>query len=129
MMDLLLDLIKQGKAVLLTSHNIDELQNISDYVYILKKGQIFEEGTISEVINRNQTTDSYILETDYIDQVSSILIELSITYRILNKNNLIEVLADLNVMNKLVLILLERNILIKGFTRKLNSLRDIAFEE
>ena len=42
----------KAKSVLLTTHHLDEAENISDYIYIIAGGNIKAHGTISELKSR-----------------------------------------------------------------------------
>ncbi|WP_238881697.1 ABC transporter ATP-binding protein [Clostridium sp. YIM B02551] len=37
------------KGILLTSHYMDEVEELSDYIYVLDKGQIIKQGTVKEL--------------------------------------------------------------------------------
>lgn len=63
MMELLIDLKNKDKAVLLTSHNLEELQEFSDYIYILKNGCVVEEGTIDDFVQKSNEC-SYLIQSD-----------------------------------------------------------------
>jgi ABC-2 type transport system ATP-binding protein len=43
---------KQGKAVLLTTHQMDLAERLSDRIFVINKGKKVEEGLTSEVIDR-----------------------------------------------------------------------------
>ena len=53
MMRIIGELKTDGPAILLTSHNMDELQRISDYVYFIERGTIAKQGTVSELIEES----------------------------------------------------------------------------
>ncbi|MFR0638004.1 ABC transporter ATP-binding protein [Glutamicibacter soli] len=50
--DLISELRDAGKAIVLTTHLMDDAQRLSDYVYIIDKGCTVAQGTVSELIAR-----------------------------------------------------------------------------
>lgn len=52
--DLIAELRDAGKAIVLTTHLMDDAQKLSDYVYIIDKGCTVAQGTVSELIARAQ---------------------------------------------------------------------------
>ena len=54
--DLILDLKKRGKTVLLTSHLLEQVQEICDRVGIMARGEMIREGTLADLVSvKNQT--------------------------------------------------------------------------
>lgn len=49
----LLDLRTQGKTLLLTTHYMDEAQRLCDRIIVIDQGQILDEGTPQELIDRH----------------------------------------------------------------------------
>lgn len=47
--DLILELRDAGKAIILTTHLMDDAQRLSDYVYIIDKGRTVAQGTVPEL--------------------------------------------------------------------------------
>jgi ABC-2 type transport system ATP-binding protein len=67
MKDLILDLRKQGKTVLMCSHRLDDVQDVCDRIAILYEGELQELGEVSrllEVANRLELQASNIQLTD-----------------------------------------------------------------
>lgn len=59
----LLDLKKQGLTILLTSHFMDEVENLCDKIIILNKGETVFHGTVSEAVANspcNKFEDAYL---------------------------------------------------------------------
>lgn len=46
------ELRRQGTAVLLVDHNLDFVERLVDYVYIMKEGSVTEQGKPSDILNR-----------------------------------------------------------------------------
>lgn len=54
--DLILDLKKRGKTVLLTSHLLEQVQEICDRVGIMARGEMIREGALADLVSvKNQT--------------------------------------------------------------------------
>lgn len=54
--DLILDLKKRGKTVLLTSHLLEQVQEICDRVGIMARGEMMREGALGDLVSvKNQT--------------------------------------------------------------------------
>jgi ABC-2 type transport system ATP-binding protein len=54
--DLILDLKKRGKTVLLTSHLLEQVQEICDRVGIMARGEMIREGALAHLVSvKNQT--------------------------------------------------------------------------
>jgi ABC-2 type transport system ATP-binding protein len=54
--DLILDLKKRGKTVLLTSHLLEQVQEICDRVGIMARGEMIREGSLDDLVRvKNQT--------------------------------------------------------------------------
>ena len=54
--DLILDLKKRGKTVLLTSHLLEQVQEICDRVGIMARGEMIREGALGDLVSvKNQT--------------------------------------------------------------------------
>ena len=54
--DLILDLKKRGKTVLLTSHLLEQVQEICDRVGIMARGEMIREGALKDLVRvKNQT--------------------------------------------------------------------------
>ncbi|GEC12770.1 hypothetical protein ANI01nite_19730 [Glutamicibacter nicotianae] len=50
--DLIAELRDAGKAIILTTHLMDDAQRLSDYVYIIDKGCTVAQGTVAELTAR-----------------------------------------------------------------------------
>ena len=49
--DLIQDLKGQGKTIFLTTHYMEEAEQLSDYVYIMDQGRIIAKGTPQSLID------------------------------------------------------------------------------
>lgn len=54
--NLIISLQKTGKTIFMTSHNLNEIENVCTRVAIMKDGKIQSEGTIQELKNKYKST-------------------------------------------------------------------------
>lgn len=124
MRELLLDLAdKENMAILISSHNLAELDNLCNKICIIKNGEIIETSNIAD-IKKEANTSYNIFEVKDTTKIKEIIPN-SI---IINKN---EFKLDLqkeeipNIVKKLV----EEDILIYEIKREEKSLEDAFFEK
>jgi len=127
MMRLLNELKLKNKAILLTSHNIEELQEYSDYVYILKKGKISNHGTVDEI----RKSKSDIVYTILFQENPNIEIGKFLKdFKYSLEKNKIEIYSDnVKQINKLMSEMIQNSIQIEYFSKNTESLRDAIFED
>ena len=73
---LIKDLSKEGKTIILASHLLDEVEKVCDHVAILQKGQLLTAGRVDEVL----TNEDFIelgVENGGLEQLRSVLSGLS----------------------------------------------------
>jgi lipopolysaccharide export system ATP-binding protein len=65
---IIIELAKQGIAILLTDHNVRDVLKITHRSYLIKDGQVLTHGTPSEIINNPQAIQAYLGDTfaDYV---------------------------------------------------------------
>ncbi len=51
--ELIREMRESGKAIILTTHLLDDAQRLADYVYIADKGETVAEGTVPELLGRS----------------------------------------------------------------------------
>jgi len=87
---LMIDLNRQGKTVIMASHILDEVEKVCTHVAILQKGELKTVGTVNEVLSGSTAGTVNILEielaTDNITGLESILKELPGIIHIENNN-------------------------------------------
>lgn len=64
MKHLIADLRKQGKAVLISSHLLGELENVCDRVAFLNQGKLISEGTLEALLRDKETHDLRVSPAD-----------------------------------------------------------------
>lgn len=71
--ELVLKLAKEeNMAILISSHNLSELESICNRICIIQNGEIIEENAL-EIIKNPNMNRSYIIEVDNTDLISEIL--------------------------------------------------------
>ncbi len=124
MRELLLDLAeKENMAILISSHNLAELDNLCNKVCIIKNGEIIETSNISDI--KKEANKSYnIFEINNTEKIKEIISN-SI---IINKNQFkldIQKEEIPNIVKKLV----ENNILIYEIKKEEKTLEEAFFEK
>lgn len=69
--DLLLALKRDGKAILLSSHILSEVEEICDRVVIVNRGRVVREGTLDSVLGRDGGSAGRTLEDVFIQDVTA----------------------------------------------------------
>lgn len=64
MKHLIAELRKQGKAVLISSHLLGELENVCDRVAFLNQGKLISEGTLEELLREKETHELRVSPAD-----------------------------------------------------------------
>ena len=60
--NLILDLKNKGKNIIISTHDINFARSLSDYIFMIKKGEIFNHGITSNVLTNRNIIDCYELE-------------------------------------------------------------------
>ena len=75
MRQMILDLVSEGRTVVLSSHLLDEVQRTCDAVAIVDQGRIIHQGMISDLLQA--TTVGLQVECDQVDRASEVVREMS----------------------------------------------------
>ena len=59
--ELILDLRKKGKDIIISTHDINFAKSISNYIFMIKKGKIFDHGEANSVLTKNNIINCYDL--------------------------------------------------------------------
>ena len=59
--ELILDLSKKGKDIIISTHDINFAKSISNYIFMIKKGKIFDHGESKNVLTKNNIINCYDL--------------------------------------------------------------------
>jgi len=120
--DVLLDLKKQGKTILLNSHLLSEIELICDRVAILNKGELIKVGSVEDITT---TENKYIFTTsDINDELSNTL--LSKYKSTLNgRNEFSTTLNSIEEVNIVIDLLRKNNVMIHSLNKEKNSLESM----
>ncbi|MCI3861384.1 ABC transporter ATP-binding protein [Lactococcus garvieae] len=128
MMDLLVDLKKQGKAILLTNHNLEEVQQFSDYIYILKEGHIINEGPVDDIVqNNNQSIYSLHIDFNGTQKILENYFD-SIKYEE-NGEEILVFSEDIYKINKIIAKIIDDGGTIKEMKKKQTKLREVVLAD
>ena len=104
--NLIKELSKEGIAILISSHNLTEIDNLCNRIIVIKNGRIITNDTIDNFKTfSNETT--YVLELDHLDNLDQVI--LNYKYEIVSKNK-IRVYISKEEMAKLMESLIKINI-------------------
>lgn len=56
---LLLNMKEEGTAIFLTTHNMHEAEKLCDYIVLIAKGKLIEEGTLSELKEKHNKSKNF----------------------------------------------------------------------
>ncbi len=116
---------KNGMTICLTTHYIEEAQELCDYITILNKGKIIKSDTKINLLNLvGKKTVRFILDKDYPIPKKLEVYEASI------KNNILTLSYEKNTvdLNIIINILNENNIIFKEIDTYENDLEDIFID-
>lgn len=124
MRELLIDLAKNEQmAILISSHNLAELDNLCNKVCIIKNGKIIETSEIEEI--KKETKNNYrIFEIDDTNKIKEI-----IEYAIIIDKNLFKLDVARDEVPKIVKLLVRNNVSIYSIYEEEKSLEEAFFEK
>lgn len=130
MLGLVMQLAKQGKGVLLTSHNMTELETNSDYLYILRNGKIDQSGTMQDLEADSLAQNHYVFTTDDAANLVTFLTQVP-QVEIVSKTDgqVVIALSDELPISDLIMKILEQHLSLTGFWQDHQHLADIAFSD
>ena len=83
--NLIKELSNEGIAILISSHNLTEIDNLCNRIIVIKNGRIITNDTIDNFKTfSNETT--YVLELDHLDNLDQVI--LNYKYEIVSKNKI-----------------------------------------
>lgn len=133
MLEVIDELKKSGAAILLTSHNLDELERVSDYIYIIDEGAIVEEGTVESIISSSGDTDNYfyVLVADKAQLVVEKLAEIpNLVAKVMNDHQVsLELIDDDRQLKQILYLLLNNSLSFTEIYKAKTSLRDSVYSE
>lgn len=116
--ELLLSLASKGMGIVISSHNLSELESFCNKVCIISKGEIIEETTIEKIKEIDE--NKYILKIDDTKRVKSLI---QASDRIID-DNFLEVIKDECDIAKFIKLLVNHNISIYEVKKENLSLEE-----
>lgn len=120
------DLVKEGKTIIMSSHQMEAVEEFCDDILIMDRGKSVIQGNLKEIIKRYEPTTLEIVSED---NISEIIKESGNEIEYQNEEKyLIKITSEdeaKNTLNRL----LEKNISIAKFEIKKPSLNDIFIEK
>lgn len=115
------EMVKNGISIILTSHDLKEIQDISNRIVVLDKGEIKEDNSITE-LNKKYTNYTITIDVDNLNPHFDLLDKKPyFTYEINNKN----IKINTKEINKTVNFLLSLNIGYEEMNIENNSLESV----
>lgn len=116
--ELLLNLAKNGMGILISSHNLSELESFCNKVCILSKGKIIEENTIEEI--KKVDENKYIIKIDNTKKIGK---QLSKTIKIMDEHYF-EVIKDEEEIASMIKELVEKEVKIYEVKKDILTLEE-----
>ncbi|MFV8808421.1 ABC transporter ATP-binding protein [Aerococcus urinaeequi] len=134
MLDLIANLREKNAGILLTSHNLDELERVSDFIYIIESGQITRSGSVHEILTEQNKGSivTYILETSKVDILMEYLrnakfkSEIS-NIKLRNQGVSLEIENDPSIIKEMIGTMLQDDIEILGFYQYRTNLQESVY--
>lgn len=124
MRELLVELAQKEKmAILISSHNLAELDNLCNKVCIIKNGKIIETSDISD-IKKEANKEFKIFEVEDVEKIKALLPE-----AVIMKNNRFKVNIEKEEIPKIIIKLVENQIKIYEVKEEEKSLEQAFFEK
>jgi len=119
--NLIRNYVASGKTILLTTHYMDEAEELSDRLAIMNKGKVVASGTPSEIKRRLNTTHTAIVKTSASD-----VSEFQSFGRVLRAGTGIRVLTTQDGASEITAFCLRKNL---GVSVRQSSLEDVFISE
>ncbi len=62
--DIIYDEAKKGKTIFFSSHNLNNVEKLCDFIFIIKDGRIVNSGSLEEIKSKYKIKNKYIIETN-----------------------------------------------------------------
>ncbi len=123
---IIINLAKQGKTIILASHILDEIEKVCTHVAILKKGKLIANDTVNRILKRETT---YVISSDDNNKLFEFLVKSGVTKDINQTKTHIEVILqqDFNA-KKLNEFLFKNNFVLSEIYKKENNLEEQFLE-
>jgi ABC-2 type transport system ATP-binding protein len=123
--ELIVELAKEGRGVLLASHLLHEVEQICDRVLVIKKGKLIASGTIAQIAHKGSY---YEIVVSDLPRASSALRALPGVTEIRETETALEVVADAGRGAELNRVLAAAGIYASAIVPRTSSLEDVFLE-
>lgn len=120
-------LADEGHSVLLASHLLHEVEQVSDRVAIIRRGQLITEGSVDELLKRGGAVDIHVEEGEC-DLARNVLRRLQGVEQVTVEDGVLVVVAPLEMSADLNRALAEAGIFAGAITPKKNTLEGLFLE-
>ncbi len=114
--ELLLKLAQKGTGILISSHNLSELESFCNKVCIIQNGEIITNKSIKEI--KTTTNNKYLIKVDNDKKALSLISDANLN------NNHLELIADEDQIAALIKLLVNNNIKIYEVTKEKLTLEE-----
>ncbi|WP_236048899.1 ABC transporter ATP-binding protein [Marinilactibacillus psychrotolerans] len=132
MLEIVEQLKESGSAILLTSHNLDELERVSDFVYIIENGEIVSKGSVADIISRKSSQNNllYVLKSLKASEIYRTITEyFNIEIKIQSKTELELEIKNEKELREVLSYIFEKEYLITEIYQKKKSLRETVYKK
>lgn len=132
MLEIVEQLKESGSAILLTSHNLDELERVSDFVYIIENGEIVSKGSVADIISRKSSQNNllYVLKSLKASEIFRTITEyFNIEIKIQSKTELELEIKNEKELREVLSYIFEKEYLITEIYQKKKSLRETVYKK
>ena len=116
---LLIEQKKAGKTIIISTHNLDEIERVSDHLFFFDKGKLLDESTLDEIENQDKGVTIEVKGNVNDDEIILLCSELSLA-----SEHVYELHTDDNeVLNRVLQTLMERGVALVSVIPKRMSLQ------
>jgi ABC-2 type transport system ATP-binding protein len=124
MWDFLRDLNEQGTTIILTTHYLEEAEQLCEYIAIVNKGEIIEQGTVKELLAK-LSVETYVFDVvdPLDDRTKKLLADFAV--RVVDNNTIEMDLERGESFTEMVNALLRLDIVVRSARNKANRLEEL----
>ncbi len=125
--ELMKDLHRQGKTIIMASHLLDEVEKVCTHVAILKSGQLITSGKVSEILSNEDMVELSASDNDKLFELVSKMPDVS---RVVNEKSMIKLFfpVDTTKMSEINNYCFNNGIILNHLILKKKSLEARFFE-
>ncbi|MGB3225735.1 MAG: ABC transporter ATP-binding protein [Desulforhopalus sp.] len=125
MWDFLLELNQQGRTIILTTHYLEEAEQLCNQIAIIAKGKIVENTSKRELL-RKIKKETFIFDTK--DPVTQVVPIQDVEFAVVDDNTIVVTKNNLQSMNSILEHLNNQGIVINSMRNKANRLEELFLE-